>query len=104
MTRRGLLFLIASALIACRPAGGQRANTDQDPAQATLGAIGKRVTGDGPLTEYVRRIFQDSKGNYWFGCSIDVLFRYDGSKLELFSAEDGLAGTQVMGMEEDRNG
>lgn len=73
--------------------------------QDTLGSI---VAGDGQLTEYVRRIYHDTKGRYWFGSNGDGIYRYDPSAqsvaLRLFSKSDGLAGTQVTGIVEDSTG
>ncbi len=112
MTRTTFLLLVPSAWIACALAGGEGTNADQDPGLAatqvtaadTHAGIGRRVEGDGQLTEYVRRIFQDSKGHYWFGSNGDGIYRYDGTTLEVFSTDEGLAGAQVTGILEDRNG
>jgi len=56
------------------------------------------------ISEYVRRIFQDSKGNLWFGTNNYGVCRYDGQALTYFSIEEGLSGTQVTGIIEDRQG
>ena len=106
MMRTSLLFLVP--LMACGVAGGQQTHVDQEPALVAQGAIGKKVDGDGQLTEYVRRIFQDSQGRYWFGSNGDGIYRYDPGSgaglLEVFNTDDGLAGSQVTGILEDRNG
>lgn len=69
--------------------------------QDTLGSI---VKGDGQLTEYVRRIFQDSEGRYWFGSNGDGMYRYDGTSLKVYTKKDGLAGMQITGIVEDSSG
>jgi len=56
------------------------------------------------ISEYVRRIFQDSKGNLWFATNDQGVCRYDGHMLTYFSIEEGLSGTQVTGIIEDRQG
>ncbi|MEM1320925.1 MAG: two-component regulator propeller domain-containing protein [Bacteroidota bacterium] len=56
------------------------------------------------ISEYVRRIFQDSEGRLWFGSNGYGLCRYDGDTLVYFSIGEGLPGTQVTGMIEDRKG
>lgn len=99
-----LRLLIPSALVACGLAGWRSSNGDDDPAPAARTGVGKEVTGDGQLTAYVRRIFQDSRGRYWFGSNGEGIYRYDGSKLEVFGTNEGLAGSQVTGILEDRNG
>ncbi|MBK6832036.1 MAG: hypothetical protein IPG92_15480 [Flavobacteriales bacterium] len=99
---------VPGPLMACGVAGGQQTHIDQELALVAQGAIGKKVTGDGQLTEYVRRIFQDSQGRYWFGSNGDGIHRYDPGSgaglLEVFITDDGLAGSQVTGILEDRNG
>lgn len=56
------------------------------------------------IAEYIRRIFQDSKGNLWFGTNAYGVCRYDGDTLRYFSTYDGLAGYQVTGILEDQKG
>lgn len=73
----------------------------------------------------VTDIFQDSKGNYWFGSHGDGLCMYDGVKFNYFTVENGLpngpvreiapgldwddvrsinAGNQIAGIQEDEHG
>lgn len=105
MKRSLILILVSTALVAC---GQQHSNTATMAvvAPSTLPTLGKVVAGDGQLTEYVRRIFQDSKGNYWFGSNGDGIYHYvpDAGLLEVFSTDEGLAGHQVTGILEDRKG
>ena len=100
-------FLMAMLLVACGQApsiGSEHAKAYADAQRDVPIAAGKEVHGEGQLTEYVRRIFQDSKGHFWFGSNGDGIYRYDGKTLEVFSTEEGLAGSQVTGILEDRNG
>ncbi|HRF80256.1 MAG TPA: two-component regulator propeller domain-containing protein [Flavobacteriales bacterium] len=105
--RSSVILLFASiALIACgQPPGGVPAAVEAAPP-STRATLGKKVTGDGQLTEYVRRIFQDSEGNYWFGSNGEGVYRYmpEVASLEVFSTDEGLAGQQVTGIIEDRKG
>ncbi|MBK8499997.1 MAG: hypothetical protein IPL52_14540 [Flavobacteriales bacterium] len=67
--------------------------------------LGRVATPDtSQISEYVRRIFQDSSGHLWFGSNTDGVCRYDGTHLTYFSTNEGLAGTQVLGIMEDRKG
>ncbi len=110
MMRHTFMLLLSAALIACGPVDGQRTDEGHASGATMHAAIGKRVEGDGQLTAYVRRIFQDSKGRYWFGSNGDGIYRYaPGSAsaagvLEVFTMKDGLAGMQVTGILEDRAG
>ena len=51
-----------------------------------------------------RSIFQDKKGNYWFGTNGAGVYRHDGKTIRNFTAKDGLAGNQVQSIQEDQTG
>ena len=48
------------------------------------------------LDKNIRSIFQDSKGNYWFGTNGAGVYRYDTKTLTQFTIKAGLADNQVM--------
>jgi ligand-binding sensor domain-containing protein len=50
------------------------------------------------ISEYVREVFQDREGNYWFGTNGDGVSRYDGSSLTYFSLAEGFGGVAVRGI------
>jgi ligand-binding sensor domain-containing protein len=52
----------------------------------------------------IRFIFQDSKGNYWFGSNQDGVCRFDGRSFEYFTTNEGLSDNQVYSIQEDKNG
>lgn len=52
----------------------------------------------------IRAIFQDSKGNYWFGSHNEGVSIYDGNKFEYFTTYDGLADNQVRSIKEGQDG
>ncbi len=52
----------------------------------------------------IRAIFQDSKGNYWFGSHNEGVSVYDGNAFTYFTTNEGLADNQVRGIQEDENG
>ncbi|WP_343636642.1 two-component regulator propeller domain-containing protein [Fluviicola sp.] len=56
------------------------------------------------VSEYVRRVFQDSRGFLWFGTNSDGLALFDGYKLSYLTTSDGLSGSQVTGIMEDKQG
>ena len=56
------------------------------------------------VSQYIRRIFQDSQGNLWFGTVGDGVCRYDGKTLTYFTTQDGLGGNSVQDIAEDKNG
>lgn len=56
------------------------------------------------ISEYIREVFQDRDGVYWFGTNGDGLARYDGESLTYLSLKQGLGGTAVRGILQDRDG
>ena len=59
---------------------------------------------NGMVQDFVRTMYQDTKGNYWFGTNGDGVIRYDGTTLEKFTQNEGFGGTAVRGILEDKNG
>ncbi|MDW3194490.1 MAG: two-component regulator propeller domain-containing protein [Cytophagales bacterium] len=59
---------------------------------------------DGQLCQHLRKIFQDSRGDLWFGTNVYGIMRYDGDTLEYFDEGHGLAGGRVTGIVEDSAG
>lgn len=53
---------------------------------------------DKQISEYIREVFQDRDGVYWFGTNGDGLARYDGASLTYISVKDGLAGSAIRGI------
>lgn len=49
-------------------------------------------------------IFQDSKGNFWFGTQSQGVYRYDGKAFIHFTEQDGLVNNQVQTIQEDKAG
>ncbi len=56
------------------------------------------------VSQYIRSIFQDSKGNLWFGTIGEGVVRYDGKTLTYFSNPDGFISQSVFAINEDKNG
>ena len=56
------------------------------------------------IGEYVTSVFEDSKGNLWFGTLGNGIARYDGTELKYFTTKDGLPSDRVTGIMEDSNG
>lgn len=52
----------------------------------------------------LRTMFQDRMGEYWFGSWDQGLYRYDGKRIVRYTKQDGLAGDQVAGIQQDKKG
>lgn len=53
------------------------------------------------IDKNIRSIFQDTKGNYWFGTNGAGVYRYDTKTATQFTVNDGLADNQVLNIQED---
>lgn len=58
----------------------------------------------GLIRFHVASLFEDSKGNIWFGTVRGGIYRYDGKAFTLFTTRDGLPDNTAFGMAEDKNG
>lgn len=56
------------------------------------------------FTSGIRAIFQDSKGNYWFGSHNEGVSLYNGTSFEYFTTNDGLSDDHIRSIQEDKNG
>jgi len=56
------------------------------------------------ISAYIRKIYQDKKGNLWLGTNGDGVARFDGNSLEYFSKKEGFNGEAVRGIVEDQDG
>ncbi len=59
---------------------------------------------DSQIDEYVVEIWEDKKGNLWFGTLAKGVARYDGNSLTYFSTKDGLCENAVVSIAEDQAG
>lgn len=59
---------------------------------------------DAQIADYVVELFEDSRGNLWFGTMSKGVARYDGKALTYFSTKDGLPGSTVASIAEDPEG
>lgn len=59
---------------------------------------------NGMVREFVRTMYQDSRGNFWFGTNGNGIIRYDGQALETISIEGVHPFIRVMKIVEDQSG
>ncbi|MEZ4988318.1 MAG: two-component regulator propeller domain-containing protein [Saprospiraceae bacterium] len=59
---------------------------------------------NGMVSEFVRAMYQDKKGNYWFGTNGDGIIRYDGNKLENMTVGESSKNLAVRKIIEDKVG
>jgi len=56
------------------------------------------------IAQYVVKVFEDSKGNLWFGTLENGVAKYDGNTLKYFTTADGLPSNRVVNIIEDSKG
>ena len=59
---------------------------------------------NGMVSQFVRTMYQDTKGNYWFGTNGDGIIRYDGKTLQKMTIEQKLKSVAVREIIEDKKG
>lgn len=56
------------------------------------------------FTSGIRAIFQDSKGNFWFGNHNEGVSFYNGKSFDYFTTNEGLSDNQIRSIQEDKSG
>jgi ligand-binding sensor domain-containing protein len=59
---------------------------------------------NGMVRDFVRTMYQDKKGHYWFGTNGNGIIRYDGKSLDEISIKTSQKGVSVRGIVEDKVG
>ena len=88
---QSLASILSLLICICFPAvsSARSLALSQEPAARELGE---------QISEYVREVFQDRDGNFWFGTNGDGVCRYDGKSLTYLSVEEGFGGRAVRGI------
>ncbi len=101
-----ILLLVASATscnsrkTSALPEGSQATN---DPVSGpdVLASILPLPDPNPQIAEYIRHVFQDKNGNFWFGTNNYGVVHFDGNRLQYFTEEQGFGGRQITGIAED---
>lgn len=59
---------------------------------------------DGQLCQHLRKIYQDSRGNLWFGTNVYDIMLYNGDSFKYITKKEGFSGGRVTGIVEDSTG
>jgi ligand-binding sensor domain-containing protein len=106
-----LVFSFLTIFTSCN--GQEKANTLKDPNTSkpspaivrNFKTVALAPDFDTTLvSQYIRSIFQDSKGNLWFGTLGEGVVRYNVKTLTYFSNPDGFNSSSVYAINEDKNG
>jgi len=108
---RTLLFCFLTIFTSCN--GQVKTNPPKDPNASQSGPTVIRNFKAAPMapdfdttlvSQYIRSIFQDSKGNLWFGTLGEGVVRYDVKTLTYFSNPEGFINNTVYAIDEDQHG
>ena len=91
------LLLVLFLTLSCEITLGQPNSTVKQATEKSS-YIGEQI-GD-----YVCEVFEDTKGNLWFGTISKGVARYDGETLTYLTTKDGLASNAVVDITEDGKG
>ncbi len=92
------LILILTLNFSCVEKG----STDKETNKPELVVTSKTDTLK--FTSGIRAIFQDRKGNYWFGSLREGVAVYNGKSFTYFTSNDGLTDNQIHSIQEDKLG
>ena len=103
-----LLFISLTIFTSCNGQVKTNTTNTSKPGPTVIRnfkAIGRAPDFDTTLvSQYIRSIFQDLKGNLWFGTLGEGVVRYDEKTLTYFSNPDGFINSTVYAINEDKNG
>jgi ligand-binding sensor domain-containing protein len=91
-----ILLMLSILSISC--------NSQDKKANTFIKSNSDKVEIDSQIGEYVTSIFEDSKGNLWFGTNGNGIAKYNGEKLQYFTTKDGLPSDRVTAIIEDSKG
>ncbi len=91
------LFFAFIFLTAC---DGQNKSKKEAKSNEELIAFADTIS-DPQIARYIRHIFQDKNGDFWFGTNGYGVAYYDGDSLSYFSNAQGFHGGQITGITED---
>lgn len=99
-SKLGLFILLFSIGISCNSVS----KTQAQPKEEILTTQPLPENENTQIAAYVTSVFEDSKGNLWFGTLDKGMAMYDGEKLKYFTTKDGLPSDRVTSVKEDANG
>lgn len=92
-----LLIFISSSFLSCN---GQVKSEPKQTENKTL-KFGKPVS---QLDNQIWEVFQDKKGDFWFGSNGNGIYHFNGKFLKQITLNDGLIDNTIRGIQEDDKG
>ena len=94
------IYLLVSILSFVSSCGGQA------PSNSENNTVTNKLpdSANSQIGAYVVEIFQDSKGNIWFGTLEKGVAKFDGNNLSYLTTKDGLPSNRITNVIEDHSG
>ncbi|WMX13426.1 two-component regulator propeller domain-containing protein [Aureispira sp. CCB-E] len=92
-----LLITLSNSFLACNRQG----TSNSKQTETKVSKLGKLVS---TLDHQIWTIFQDSKGNFWFGSNGNGIYHFNGKALTQITSTDGLVNNMIRGIQEDEKG
>lgn len=100
----GMMFLVVLSVLGYNSRQAFTIRTNFYTASKTASTKNVKKEIEVKIGKTIRTIFQDSKGNMWFGTEGEGVYRYDGKALKHLTSQDGLLGNYVHTITQDKNG
>ena len=84
--------------------GGSSPKTKDQSKQGKDSSIENEQKSAPQIGNYIVEIFEDSKGNLWFGTMSKGAGKYDGASLDYLTMNNGLVSNAVVSITEDKDG
>lgn len=91
-----IIFTLSILSISCQ--------SQESKVKTRKNSASDKLVIESQIGEYVTSVYEDSKGNLWFGTLKYGIAKYDGDKLIYFTTKDGLPSDRVTGIIEDSSG
>jgi ligand-binding sensor domain-containing protein len=104
ITKLTLLLSLLICLNSCKGPNLYKSSENEASKKNITNQHGSFGIISNSIDQNIRTIYQDSKGNYWFGTNVSGVYSYDQKTLKQFTVKDGLADNQVINIQEDKFG
>ncbi len=100
----GFIILISIIIIGSVESNAVITKKESKTVRSTGLSVNDSPVDSFKLGSSVRVIFQDKKGNMWFGTEGNGAFKYDGKKYTNYTKEQGLLGQFIRTINQDNSG
>ena len=97
----GFLLLAGVLWVACGGQSQPSPKSVQSSESENQIEQSQQVEQSPQIADYIRNIYQDKNGNFWFGTNSYGVAHYNGVSISYYSNDQGFSGRQITGITED---